>query len=33
MGAYGAGRIVEGLFGGVTPAMLRKSELPLLLAH
>ena len=33
MGAYGQPRLIETLFGGVTAAMLRKPEVPLLLAH
>lgn len=33
LGAFGLPRIVEGLFGGVTEGLLRKSDVPLLLAH
>jgi nucleotide-binding universal stress UspA family protein len=33
MGGYGHWRLRESLFGGVTRDMVRKSEVPLLLAH
>ena len=33
MGAYGHGRAVDALFGGVSGGMLAKSEFPLLLRH
>jgi nucleotide-binding universal stress UspA family protein len=33
MGAFGHARAVEAIFGGVSRAMLHKSELPLILAH
>ena len=33
MGAFGHSRAVEAIFGGVTNAMLRDSDLPLVLAH
>lgn len=33
VGAFGLPRVVEAVFGGVTVGMLRKSEIPLLLAH
>jgi nucleotide-binding universal stress UspA family protein len=33
MGAFGHGRLVETVFGGVSHDMLQKSEFPLLLAH
>lgn len=33
LGAYGLPRVVEAVFGGVTDGMLRKSDIPLLLAH
>lgn len=33
MGAFGHGRMVEAIFGGVTAAMLEKTEVPLLLTH
>lgn len=33
MGGYGHWRLRESLFGGVTRDLIRKSEVPLLLAH
>jgi nucleotide-binding universal stress UspA family protein len=33
MGAFGHGRIIEAIFGGVTAAMLEKTAVPLLLTH
>ena len=33
IGAYGMPRLVEAIFGGVTDGMLRKSDLPVLLAR
>lgn len=33
MGAFGHGRTIEAIFGGVTSAVLRKSEIPVFLHH
>ena len=33
MGAFGHGRLIEAIFGGVTAAMLEKTAVPLLLTH
>ena len=33
IGAYGVPRLIEAIFGGVTAGMLRKSDLPILLAR